>query len=288
MEQLTAHAALVAAPDVRDGLTTTITRSEIDEVLAAEEEPIELVLDVSRSSDGEAAESRSVAVAWERADLEQLLSEAQGDDVVLTFDRETLRQAIEDDVEAHGIRETALVLAVAATAAAGSAGSAFAVPDAGGAGATAIQQSVGPDDRGFSRLDAPQLSPDDRAVVRSPVDTATPGVTPDDRALPRTEPPQLTPDDRAFPRTAPVSAPDTGLIPDDRAFPRTEPPQLSPDDRAVPRGGPVTAPAPGTVSEPGTLSAPSPGTIAVAGAIALAIASAFFVVGSGRRRIRPV
>jgi hypothetical protein len=288
MEQVTARAALVSAPDVGDGLTTTITRSEIEEVLAAEEEPIELMLDVARSSNGEATESRSVAVAWERSDLERLLSEAQDENIVLTFDRDTLQQATEGDVEAHGLRETAIVLAVSATAAAGFAGTAAAVPDPGGTGPVAIQQSVSPDDRAFSRMEAPQLSPDDRAVARSPVDTPTPGVTPDDRALPRTEPPSLSPDDRAVPRSTPVSAPDTGVTPDDRAFPRVEPPQLSPDDRAVPRGGPVSAPATGTASDPGTWSAPSPETLAVAGAIALAIAGAFFVVGTDRRRVRPI
>ena len=55
MEQITARAALVPASDLGDGLTTTIPRSDIQAVLAAEEEPIELVLDVARFSDGEAA-----------------------------------------------------------------------------------------------------------------------------------------------------------------------------------------------------------------------------------------
>ena len=144
MEQISARAALVPASDLGDGLTTTIPRSDIQAVLAAEEEPIELVLDVTRSSDGEAAATWNVSVAWERTDLEQLLAEAQGDQIVLTFDREALARAT-DDVEAHGLRETALILAVAATAAAGGAQAAAAEPGAMLGGATPIVQSASPE-----------------------------------------------------------------------------------------------------------------------------------------------
>ena len=94
--------------------------------------------------------TRNVSVAWERTDLEQLLAEAQGDDIVLTFDREALARAT-DDVEAHGLRETALVLAVAATAAAGGAAGAAAEPGASSAGPHRSSQSAGPDDRAFAR-----------------------------------------------------------------------------------------------------------------------------------------
>ena len=129
MEQIAARAALVPASDLGDGPTTTIPRSDIQAVLAAEEEPIELILDVTRSSDGEAAVTGNVSVTWERNDLEQLLGESQGDQIVLTFDREALARATDpSEVEAHGLRETALILAVAATAAAGGAQAADAKP----------------------------------------------------------------------------------------------------------------------------------------------------------------
>ncbi|HET7855498.1 MAG TPA: hypothetical protein VFL41_03485 [Gaiellaceae bacterium] len=315
MEQISARAALVSAPDVQDGLSTTVARSEVQDALAADEAPIELVLDVTRFSDGEAAESRNVAVAWERSDLEQLLRDAQGEDIVLTFDRDALRRAMEGDVEAHGIRETALVLAVAATAAAGVAGTAAGAPDPGTrlGGATASVQSVSPDDRAFARTPpaaAPDtgvspddrgfarvspgaepttgISPDDRALPRSPV--PEPGVSPDDRALPRSPVPEpgVSPDDRALPRTSPLSAPEPGISPDDRALPRTPiaapDTGISPDDRTFPR----VAPSGGTVSDPGTSWAPSPETVAVAGAVALLITGAFFVIGTGRRRVRPI
>ncbi|HEV3479402.1 MAG TPA: hypothetical protein VG144_08125 [Gaiellaceae bacterium] len=296
MDDLAARASLVPASEVADGVTTSIPRSEIEEVLAENEMPIELVLDVSQLSEGEPSDTRSVAVSWERSELERLLREAQGDEVVLTFDRETLRSALEDDVEAHGLREIALALAIGGTAAAGVAATAAAEPGPMLGTAPPIVQPSGPDDRALPRTSPPALSPDDRAVPRSPVETPTPGVSPDDRAVPRMTPaaePTLSPDDRAVPRS-PVETPTPGVSPDDRAVPRMTPaaeptPVVSPDDRAVPRGGPVEVPATGAVSDPGITWAPSPSETAVAaGLIALAITGAYFIVGGRRRpRIRP-
>jgi len=280
MEEIAARALLVPAADVSEGLTTSVSRSEIEDVLEGEDAPIELVLDVTRFSDGGAGETHRVSVSWERTDLEKLLREAQGDVVILTFDREALQQAVESDVEGHGIRETVLALAVAATAATGAAASAAAEPGPllGTRGAVAAQSTASQDDRAVSRATPtpdPVLGVDDRAVPRAaPVDA--PSVAPDDRAVPRAAPtptPDVAPDDRAVPRATPVEAPG---------------PSLAPDDRAVPRATtPVAPPATGTVSDPGISWAPSPAeTAALAGAIALAITGAFFVVG-GRRRLRP-
>jgi hypothetical protein len=317
MDEVAARASLVPASEVSDGVTTSIPRSEIEEVLAADEMPIELVLDVSRLAEGEPSDTRSVTVSWERSELDRLLRDAQGDEVVLTFDRETLQTALEDDVEAHGLREIALALAIGGTAAAGVAATASAEPGPMLGTAPPVVQPAGPDDRALPRTSPPTLSPDDRAVPRvSPTEAPTAGITPDDRALPRTSPPTLSPDDRAVPRGAPVETPTPGVSPDDRAVPRVTPvaePSLSPDDRAVPRGvegptsgvspdravprgvegptpgGPVEVPATGAVSDPGIAWAPSPSETAIAaGLIALAITGAYFIVGGRRRpRIRP-
>jgi hypothetical protein len=318
MEAITARASLVPAADVGEGLTTSLSRSEIEDVLASEEAPIELVLDVTRFSDGEAGETHNVAVSWERSDLERLLQGAQGDEVVLTFDREALSRAIESDVEGHGIRETVLALAVAATAATGVAANASADPGQmpGLRGAVATQSTgspddravsmaapapeaiVGVDDRAVSRATPtpdPVLGVDDRAVPRS-APVQTPSMAPDDRAVPRSAPvqtPSMAPDDRAVPRSAPADTP--SLAPDDRAVPRATPAPtaaptsaVSPDDRAVPRSTPVATPATGgTATDTGISWAPSPAeAAALAGVIALAITGAFFMVG-GRRRMRP-
>src|SRR5215211_7154035 len=137
MQELSARAALVPAPDVSDGLTTSVSREEVAEALRTADSPPDLILDVTRFSNGDAAETRNLVVAWERGDLEELLRQSEGDQIVLTFDREAIRQAMEADVEAHGIREKALVLAVAAMAATGAAASASA--------------GVSPDDRAVSQ-----------------------------------------------------------------------------------------------------------------------------------------
>jgi hypothetical protein len=300
MQEIPARAALVSAADVGDGLTTSVSREEAKEAMA-QDGPLELILDVTRFSDGKPAETRSVAVAWERSDLDKLLSQTEGDRVTLTFDGETLGRAMVDDVEAHGVREKAVVLAVAATAVAGvtagaAAGSLGADDRALSRSAPAIQPALGADDRALPRTDPlAQLSlgADDRAVPRAtPVAEPTPGA--DDRALPRMTPvpePILGPDDRALPRMTP--APEPILGPDDRAVPRTDPlsqPSMSPDDRNLPLGPPVSQPEPvAATSDDGTrFEAPSPETIAVVGGIALAITGAAFAAATAsRRRVRP-
>jgi hypothetical protein len=322
MQEIPARAALVPAPDVAEGLTTFVSRDEVKRAIQGSNGPLELVLDVTRFEDGEAAETRKVAVAWERTDLEQLLGQTEGEQVLLTFDGKALRDAFESDVEAHGIREKALVLAVAGAAVAGiTAGTAAGSDDRALSRATPITQtSLGADDRDVSRADPlsqPSLHSDDRAVPRTdpavqpslhsddravprvapePV-TGVPGPSPDDRALPRTDPaaqPSLGPDDRALPRTDPVAQPSLG--PDDRAVPRTSPaptglePGFGPDDRALPRTDPLAQPQPVTgSSDDGTfVEVPSPGTIAVIGGIALAITgAAFAAAAASRRRVHP-
>jgi hypothetical protein len=320
MQEIPARAALVPATNVAEGLTTLVARDDVKKAIQSSEGPLELILDLTRFEGGDAAETRSIAVAWERKDLEELLSKSQGEQVVLTFDGKALRDAFESDVEAHGLRERALVLAVAATAATGIAagaasGSTLAENDRAHFSSAAVTQtSLGADDRDVSRADPlsqPSLHADDRAVSRAdPVsqpslgsdDRAVPRATPapeptlgaDDRALPRIDPvaqPSLGPDDRAVPRATPVPEPTLG--PDDRALPRTDPvaqPSLGPDDRALPRTDPLAQPDPVTGSaDDGTfIEAPSPGTIAVIGGIALAITgAAFAAAAASRRRVHP-
>ncbi|MGH2995917.1 MAG: hypothetical protein ACRDM9_06345 [Gaiellaceae bacterium] len=120
MEEAHGSATLVeAVPDVEAyGVTTTLPRAEVEEVLRSEDGPIELFLDLMRPTDGEA---RTVRVAWDHDDLEHILESSSGDTVTLAFDRRQLESAFEEaDVEGHGLRERALVLTVAvATAATG-------------------------------------------------------------------------------------------------------------------------------------------------------------------------
>jgi len=116
-----------------------------DEITAALEDPEtspELVLRVT----DEGPEESVISMTWSRDELARLLEEAKGDNVVLTFDREELSEAI-GDVEAHGLRERALVFAVAAAGALGTgAGIANAMPTnddgSGGVVATSVSPTV--------------------------------------------------------------------------------------------------------------------------------------------------
>jgi hypothetical protein len=171
MKELGAQAVLESTPSIREGLTTSLPRSEVEQALAVEGAPLELVLDLTRFADGEPTDTGRLTVAWERNDLERILQDTEGDRVDFTFDRHTLWQALDADVEAHGIREKVLVLAVAVTAASGAAANAAAEPGPFlGAGAPASHATVSPDDRAFSRatpVAEPTMGVDDRAVSRA-------------------------------------------------------------------------------------------------------------------------
>jgi hypothetical protein len=139
MEDLTARAELVDPSEVDAGsVTATIPRREIEEALAVDDGPADLILDVASTDDGG---GRRITVEWDRADLERLLGQAEDDAIVFAFDREPLALAFDEpDVEGHGLREKALVLTVAAATAAGAAGAAKAVPDMG----EGVMSSQGP------------------------------------------------------------------------------------------------------------------------------------------------
>jgi hypothetical protein len=134
MEEVASTARLVdtIAPDDGHPLTATVPRSQ---VAAALEDggSADLILNVARIHDGE-REDRTATISWERPDLEELLRRASGDQIELTFDQAELERMLDSDVEAHGFREKALVLTVAAATAAGMAGTASAkvLLDSGG------------------------------------------------------------------------------------------------------------------------------------------------------------
>jgi hypothetical protein len=150
MDTTSARARLVEPLDFAAefaAITATIPRSEIEAALSSDL-PAELYLDVRRPSGETDAEERTVAVAWEKADLERLLADARADAITFSFAYDDLERAFDTpDVEAHGLRERALVLTVAAAAAAGGgAATAAAATDQGiGANLTpaAVQVSHG-------------------------------------------------------------------------------------------------------------------------------------------------
>jgi hypothetical protein len=99
------------------GVSATFARKEFEAALEAGKGPVELQLEVRGT--GPDVEAHTLDIALERNELRKLL-ESGGDAIRLTFDAGELSKALGDDVEAHNIRERAMVLTVvAATAAAG-------------------------------------------------------------------------------------------------------------------------------------------------------------------------
>jgi hypothetical protein len=101
----------------RSQIAATLTREDIEEALRLQEVP-ELVLEIDRQSNGD-VEAHMLRVAWAEDQLRELLRDTSGEDITLYFDAAELQQALGDeDIEAHGMRETtAAVLSVAAIAA---------------------------------------------------------------------------------------------------------------------------------------------------------------------------
>lgn len=126
------------------GIGAVFTREELEEAATATEFPATLLLDLDRvERDGGTTQAR-VAVDWDQATLEQLLASTQDQEIELWFDERRLAMAF-DDVEGHGVREKAAVLAVAVVAAGASATPAFArvAADVGG-GASATPTAAVP------------------------------------------------------------------------------------------------------------------------------------------------
>ena len=101
----------------RSQIAATLTREDIEEALRLQEVP-ELVLEIDRQSNGD-VEAHMLRVAWTEDQLRELLRDTSGEDITLYFDAGELEQALADeDIEAHGMRETtAALLSVAAVAA---------------------------------------------------------------------------------------------------------------------------------------------------------------------------
>jgi hypothetical protein len=124
------------------GLTATISREEVEEALR-KDAPVDLLLDVKKvAADGTGRETERIALAWESQDLERLLGASSDDEISLTFDEAELQRLLDEDVEAHGMREKLAVVSVVAGLAAAGAGSAAGMVYSGGAGASATPAAV--------------------------------------------------------------------------------------------------------------------------------------------------
>jgi hypothetical protein len=115
MDGLFTRAQLVGYDPSLDTIGTVVPRAEFVETAARGEFPATLLLDLE-SGDGDRTAHARVAVDWDKDTLDQLLASTKDEEIALWFDERELAQAF-DDVEGHGLRERAAVLAVAVTAA---------------------------------------------------------------------------------------------------------------------------------------------------------------------------
>jgi hypothetical protein len=272
METTSARAKLagLAADEGSPTVATAVERSEVEEALGLAEGPPELILEILRRADGE--EQRvQLAVEWRKEDLEDLLRRAEGTPLILRFDAHSIEAALQqEDVEGHGLREKAVILAaVAATAtAAGSAAAKYpAEPAAGSADSAAIEQVT---------------RPDDAAGLRTTAATTGTADEPDQYGMPRAMPGDYPADEYGMPRAMPTDypAPEYGA-------PRAMPTDYPAPDYGMPRAMPTDYPA-GDTGGGFAIPAPSPGEATlITGGIALLIAGAAFAATRRRERITP-
>jgi hypothetical protein len=284
MDEISTKAKLMDSATAA-GFMVTLPRTEVDEALAGEDE-LELMLDVVRATNGD-TEQRRVTVAWERADLERLAGAATGESITLAIDPESLEQAFDADVEAHGVRGTALALSIAAVTAGATVGGAQAAVDQYGGGGTRVSDP-------YAQIETLRA---DRSATADPMA----GI---ENVRAERQAPEATPDPYAAieqVRGASPADPDTAIenvragrqAPEPTADPYTgiENVRAGAPAAGDPYAGIENARAEPRATESGgggsTISAPSPEAAAgLAGAAVLTIAGAAFALRK-RREPRP-
>jgi hypothetical protein len=190
------------------GLVATVSRTDVEQAMRSEGS-VDLLLDVERvTSDDDGRETQRIALGWEPQDLEQLLKTTDGDEISLTFDKGELERLLDEDVEAHGMRETLAVLTVAAGMAAAGAGSALASPMtdgalAGGAATPAAQVTASEVSTG---LGTQETAATPRSATASEISTGVVAATP-------ATPSEVSTGITAKPTATPVSADDPSWSP---------------------------------------------------------------------------
>jgi hypothetical protein len=118
VDDLLTRAQLVGDEPAPGAIGTVIPRAEFAEAAARGEFPATLFLELERveSGAGEGTASARLAVEWDEISLDQVLASTEDEEIALWFEERELARAF-DDVEGHGLRERAAVLAIAVTAA---------------------------------------------------------------------------------------------------------------------------------------------------------------------------
>lgn len=301
MEDVIARAELVAVPDASasNAVTIAIPRRDIETALAAEDGPMDLVLDVSTAdTDEQPGELRKIAISWEPEQLEHLLQRADGDIVTVVFDGEGLARLVDPDFELHGLREGLAVVA-AAVIVGTAAGVATAAPvDEGAAGGstaaayTAVEQARA----GTSAATDPAASIE---AARSAAANVAPSAGADIEAV-RSAEPLVAADSSPASAAAGIEAVRSaepmaasseaisaaGSIEAVRSAEAAPAISAAEGIEATRSAEAASVRAPSVADDGITISMPSPQTIALFGGLALLITGAAFV-SRGRRPVRP-
>jgi hypothetical protein len=245
MHQVEDRVRLVDASEIGDrGVRTSVRRDEIEDVLKAKDGDPELVLDVTLGDEP----AQTLRLAWDPAELDELLRRADGENVWFAFDGSELERLLDDDVAAHGLRQGAAVLAVAATTA------------VAGAGMAQAKSTV------VSEHEWPQAVPASTAAAPTSEQEWPQLVTGDAAAAPAATQHQAFASEQEWPQAVSAS---TAAAPTSE----NEWPQLVTGDatQAAPAATPVAATSSSDGTNAGTAAA-------IAGGAALLIAGAAFTV----------
>jgi hypothetical protein len=277
MDERFGSVRLIDSDTAGDGtFVATIERAKVEKALRSDE-PVDLLLDVERvASDGSGRETERIALGWEPEDLERLLAQGGGE-ITLTFDEAELRQLLDADVDAHGMRERlAVVTVVAGLAAAGAGGASAMVGGTAQDGAAGTQAAV-------THVTASEVSTGVTAAAAGPSQAEQRADTLRGEALnqeyglgtARVAAPSEVSTGITGTEPAPPSEISTGVVP--QAAP------ISPEVTAGVASQPTATPA---SSDPSWTS-PSPETLAIAAGAILAISALGFAVRTQRPGPRP-
>ena len=289
MDEVSAEAKL-ASEGVAQPLVVAVPRLEVQRAIDEEQEA-DLMLDVVRTNGQR--EERRVFVALDGETLRRLITDQEGDQILVAVDPESLATSF-DDVEAHGLREIGATFAIAVAAVGAGAGT---------AGAEGLQPALSTDHAVQATVQSeagmPRAMPSDYAQARAG-EEQMPRAMPSDYAAADDSSATLRRDPGAMPTGSGVSQAEPRGIENIRASqpPPAEVPDAMAGIEAVRVGG-TAVPDPSTGIENvraqrgpaevggggATISAPSTGAaVAIAGGAMLTIAAAAFAL---RRRREP-
>jgi hypothetical protein len=291
MQEVSTTATLVEPAAFEGGIRTVLSRQEIEEALEADADSFALWFDVASGDD-----TSRLTLELTPEDAEQLLRGSSGDDVTVALGGDGLISMFEDpDVEAHGLREAAVLIGIVAVGATAGVAEAKPIMDVGDAAAPVALAGAA----GAAGMESPAATTGGAGIAST---ASTPTVYSDaiDRAVAARE--AAVPD--AVDRAVAAQASESGIGGAVAAAGDESPASVTGGATGAAIGGAVGAagldspaettggagPQPVTVASGDSgfeLNAPSAGEAALIGGLALLITGAGVVAARGGRRGGP-